>query len=598
MGLELGFGFTAVPADQMEDLRLGRRSTRCAPTTPRSAGAATASASRGHPNNSLGLSGADFNAQTAAIVARLAAAIQASADPAAPGAGACQPPWCTAASTGAAFTPAWSTFSTWTPTGPAFGSLPETVAAGVATGPMSVEPQIGGIVVPLPVDTTAGLSSSSPGGSFSTSPTGPWTPTLDVTIPAGSTSATFYMLDSQAGTPTVTATIGDQSAAQPQVVTAPAAPLALTNGGNVTAFAAGGAPVAVDPALALSDTASPTVVSASVAIATGYTPGDVLTATTAGTSISAAYANGTLTLSGIDSLANYQAVLQSVAFSGTATTGGTRTVLWTVDDGSTAASAVSTIAYTAAPSAPTGAAASAGDGQAVVSFAPPASDGGSSITSYTVTSSPGGITATGGASPIAVTGLANGTSYTFTVTATNAVGTGPASAASNSVTPGAPVSAGGGGGGSGGTGPAVVPVTPATPIAPAAPLPAAGAAAAPAGAGQAKAAAVVLTVAALRPVILRGSRPAVSLTVRISKPTTLVVSLRDGRGRLLAYLAPAPEGGHCATSRSSCRRRHGTPAGTGSACRGPAAGRRGCWRSPFGVRLAENAASAGGRPDR
>ena len=208
----------------------------------------------------------------AAIRARLAAAIQASADPAAPGAGACGPPWCTASVDGAAFTPDWSTFSTWAPTGPAFGSLPQTVLAGAATGPMSVAPQIGGIVVPLPVDTSVQLSSSSPGGSFSGSPTGPWTPTLDVTIPAGSTSATFYMLDSQPGTPTITAAVGGESATQLEVVTAPAAPLALANGGNVVTFAAGGAPVAVDPALALTDTASPTVASATVTIAADSDP--------------------------------------------------------------------------------------------------------------------------------------------------------------------------------------------------------------------------------------------------------------------------------------------------------------------------------------
>ena len=70
------------------------------------------------------------------------------------------------------------------------------------------------------------------------------------------------------------------------------------------------------------------------------------------------------------------------------------------------------------------------------------SDGGSPITSYTVTPYQGGVaqqptTVTGNppATSATVTGLTNGTSYTFTVTATNAVGTGPASAPSNPVTP-------------------------------------------------------------------------------------------------------------------------------------------------------------------
>jgi hypothetical protein len=72
---------------------------------------------------------------------------------------------------------------------------------------------------------------------------------------------------------------------------------------------------------------------------------------------------------------------------------------------------------------------------ASVSFTAPVNDGGSTITGYTVTSTPDNITATGASSPIVVTGLTNGTSYTFTVRATNAVGDGPESVASNSVTP-------------------------------------------------------------------------------------------------------------------------------------------------------------------
>jgi chitodextrinase len=87
------------------------------------------------------------------------------------------------------------------------------------------------------------------------------------------------------------------------------------------------------------------------------------------------------------------------------------------------------------PDAPTIGAATAGNALATVNFTPPTSNGGSSITGYMVTSSPGAKTATGSASPITITGLTNGTAYTFTVTATNAAGNSSPSSASNSVTP-------------------------------------------------------------------------------------------------------------------------------------------------------------------
>jgi len=92
--------------------------------------------------------------------------------------------------------------------------------------------------------------------------------------------------------------------------------------------------------------------------------------------------------------------------------------------------------------APTSVTATAGNASASVAFTAPASDGGSPITGYTVTSSPGNFTATGATSPINVTGLTNGTAYTFTVVATNAVGNSVASSASAAVTPAAPFSCG------------------------------------------------------------------------------------------------------------------------------------------------------------
>jgi len=87
------------------------------------------------------------------------------------------------------------------------------------------------------------------------------------------------------------------------------------------------------------------------------------------------------------------------------------------------------------PAAPTIGTATAGDASASVTFTAPSNIGSAAITSYTVTSSPGGLTGTGASSPVTVSGLTNGTAYTFTVTATNGAGTGPASSPSGSVTP-------------------------------------------------------------------------------------------------------------------------------------------------------------------
>jgi hypothetical protein len=85
-----------------------------------------------------------------------------------------------------------------------------------------------------------------------------------------------------------------------------------------------------------------------------------------------------------------------------------------------------------------------GQGSSTISFDPPAFVGSSPITAYTVTADDvtnpanGGETASGVMSPLTVTGLTDGDSYTFSVTATNAAGTGPPSSSSAAVVPNPP----------------------------------------------------------------------------------------------------------------------------------------------------------------
>ena len=110
---------------------------------------------------------------------------------------------------------------------------------------------------------------------------------------------------------------------------------------------------------------------------------------------------------------------------------------WTVGSEGIAGAPTVTAGSVTVPDPPTIGTATGGNAQASVTFTPPSNDGGSVITGYTVTSTPSSITGTGVSSPIVVSGLTNGTSYTFTVHATNAVGNSTESAASNAVVPAA-----------------------------------------------------------------------------------------------------------------------------------------------------------------
>src|SRR5258708_39706300 len=139
--------------------------------------------------------------------------------------------------------------------------------------------------------------------------------------------------------------------------------------------------------------------------------------------MSAQTANGTTTTATVIGLANGSAYTFTVAATNSVGTG----------PASAASNAVTPVGP---PGAPNNVSATGGNTQATVSWTAPASNGGSAITGYTVTPYIGSTaqTATTFNSTVTtqtVTGLVNGTAYTFKVAASNAVGTGPASTASN-----------------------------------------------------------------------------------------------------------------------------------------------------------------------
>ena len=134
----------------------------------------------------------------------------------------------------------------------------------------------------------------------------------------------------------------------------------LTTAGTVS-FTGGGSAAILDSTLTLSDPDSGGLINSGTVTLTGFIAGDILSANTTGLPITSSYntLTGVLTLSGTDTLADYQAALRSVAYSfnpanGDPTGGGghtSRTVGWSINDG-VSQSAIGTSTLTAIHAAP------------------------------------------------------------------------------------------------------------------------------------------------------------------------------------------------------------------------------------------------------
>jgi hypothetical protein len=205
----IGFGWTDVPFEQMQDY-----------VSAQTYALGSAGAHFGFawsPNRPEGVTITQFATESGAVADRLAAAIH---DPATACAASC-----TNAIDAASFNEGWKDFATWSTPTLAFANAPVALTAGTASGPLTVRLQLAGITRPDTQPVTVTLTSTSPRGTFSTTATGPWTSTLDVQIPVGSTDAGFYYSDTKAGTATIAASAPGRAGAE-QVVTVRAAALA------------------------------------------------------------------------------------------------------------------------------------------------------------------------------------------------------------------------------------------------------------------------------------------------------------------------------------------------------------------------------------
>ena len=150
-----------------------------------------------------------FQQETGAVLDRLAAAIRDTQNVVAedPGVNAClDGRYCVGDLEGAIVVTRWRAFRTWSPTTLGFATPPQTAGAGVVSAPIGVQVQVARVPARPLAPVVATVTTSSPTGTFATSPTGPFTPTVTVELPAGTfATASLYYQDTTAGTATISA---------------------------------------------------------------------------------------------------------------------------------------------------------------------------------------------------------------------------------------------------------------------------------------------------------------------------------------------------------------------------------------------------------
>jgi len=237
-----GFGWTAVPYDQMQDY-VSAQTYALRSFAARNGEAIDHFGFAWSPKSPEGMSASDYAAQSGAVADRLATAIRDSAEGGAePGIGACAPAganlWCSTVLTGAGFNDAWTAFSAWSPDMVLLtGST--TATAGQAV-PLTAQLQVAGLAWPEPSPVTVTLSTDSARGEFAPGADGPWTHTLDVVVPAGTTDASFYYRDARAGIATVTTSSSTRVGATLSVRVDAGAPASLTVSPPNVSVAVGG----------------------------------------------------------------------------------------------------------------------------------------------------------------------------------------------------------------------------------------------------------------------------------------------------------------------------------------------------------------------